>query len=185
MFDLLSNSRLILLSRAFHSQHQISTIIVDREMSRHEDHQRYCDERMAQQIRDNNQTLRALESKIRAIYVRKGLGVQLAEQEQQQLQQKIDMETERQEMRQLEAARQQHERKMALETRKRQAKQRNDLQEQMADKQAKRRLLYEEFLKEKIIIDEIMAQIQQEQIEYGKMAQCLSLRPMVGSAITH
>lgn len=137
-------------------------------MSRQEEYQRYCDERMAQQIRENSQALRALESKIRSIYVSKGIGVQLAEQEKKRLQEKLEMEDEIQRLRQLEIAYQQQERKKKLETRKRQAKQRNDLQEQMADKLAKRKLLYEEFLKEKIIIDEILAQIQQEQIEYGK-----------------
>lgn len=146
-------------------------------MSRQDNFQRYADERMAQQIRDNNQTLRALESKIRAIYVSKGIGVQLAEQEKERLQQRLDMETERQQLRQAEVAHQQQERKLAFETRKRQAKQRIDLQEQMADKQAKRRLLYEEFLREKIIIDEIMAQIQQEQIEYGWVLRaCVRVR---------
>lgn len=144
-------------------------------MSRQEDYQRYHDERMAQQIRENSQALRALESKIRAIYVSKGIGVQLAEHEKKRLQEKLEMEDEMQRLRQLEIVHQQQERKKKLEIRKRQAKQRNDLQEQMADKLAKRKLLYEEFLREKIIIDEILAQIQQEQIEYEQSccSQCM------------
>lgn len=135
-------------------------------MNRKEEYQRYCDERMAQKIRENNQILRAIESKIRAIYVSKGQSLQLAEIEKKRLQEKLDMKDEMQRLRALEAEYHEQERSKKLEIRKRQAKQRIDLQDQMADKQAKRKLLYEEFLKDKIVIDEIMAQIQQEQIEY-------------------
>lgn len=134
-------------------------------MNRKEDYQRYCDERMAQKIRENNQILRTIESKIRAIYVSKGQSLQLAEMEKKRLQEKLDMKDEMERLRALEAEYHEHERNRKLEIRKRQAKQRIDLQDQMADKQAKRKLLYEEFLKEKIVIDEILAQIQQEQIE--------------------
>lgn len=134
-------------------------------MNRNENYQRYCDERMAQQIRENSQELRALETKIRAVYVNKALRVQLAEKEKQRLMDKIEIANEMELMRKNEAIEREQSKQIKLELRKGQAKQRLELQEQITDKQIKRKILYEEFLKEKIIIDEIMVRIQQEQFE--------------------
>lgn len=134
-------------------------------MNRNENYQRYCDERMAQQIRENSQELRALETKIRAVYVNKALRVQLAEKEKQRLMDKVEIANEMELMRKNEAIEREHSKQIKLELRKGQAKQRLELQEQITDKQTKRKILYEEFLKEKIIIDEIMVRIQQEQFE--------------------
>lgn len=49
-----------------------------------------CDEKLRQQIRQNNQELRELEVKLRAAYVGKGLRAQLAEHEAQRLQAKVN-----------------------------------------------------------------------------------------------
>ncbi|XP_055321768.1 meiosis-specific nuclear structural protein 1 [Sitodiplosis mosellana] len=133
----------------------------DREMS----NRLYWEERMAQQIRENSQELRELESRIRAAYVNKSLKVQLAEREKKRLQEKIQIENEIQLMKQKLNDDLQRERKQKEELRVQQERHRRELLEQIADKQFKRKILYEEFLKEKIIIDEIMAQIEREQIE--------------------
>lgn len=135
------------------------------EYSREERYRRYCDERIAQQIRENSQELRELESKIRAIYVNKTVQCQLAEREKKRLEEKIQMENEIKRMKQQEHEQliqnQQQKEKMRL----RQAQHCKELQEQIAEKQMKQKILYEDFLKEKLIIDEIMEQLHREQIE--------------------
>lgn len=135
------------------------------EINRETNYRLYCDERMAQQIRENSQELRELESRIRAAYVTKALKVQLAEREKQRLQEKIQIENDIQRMKQQLHDDLQRDCQQKLELRFKQEKHRQELLEQIADKQFKRKMLYEEFLKEKIIIDEIMAQIQKEQME--------------------
>lgn len=134
------------------------------EMNRKTNYRHYCDERMAQQIRENSQELRELESRIRAAYVTKALKVQLAEREKQKLQEKIQIENEIQRMKERLHDDLQRDRQHKLELQLKQEKHRRELLDQIADKQFKRKMLYEEFLKEKIIIDEIMAQIQREQM---------------------
>lgn len=137
------------------------------DLSREARYRLYCDERMAQQIRENSQELRVLETRIRAAYVNKSLKVQLAEREKKRLQEKIQIEYEIQQMKQKLNDDLQRERQQKMELRMQQEQHRRELLEQIADKQFKRKILYEEFLKEKIIIDAIMEQIEREQIEYG------------------
>lgn len=141
----------------------------NRELSREAKYRLYCDERMAQQIRDDNQELRELDSRIRAAYVTKTLKAQLAEREKQRLQEKIRIENDIQLMKQKLYDDLQRERQRKEEIRLQQEVHRKELLQQIDDKQFKRNMLYEEFLKEKIIIDEIMAQIQKEQMEYSRI----------------
>lgn len=137
------------------------------EMDRQTKYRMYCDERMAQEIRDNSQELRELETRIRAAYVTKALKLQLAEREKERLLEKIRIENEVQRMKQQLHADAERDRQRKMELRVKQQEHRMELLEQITDKQFKRKILYEEFLKEKIIIDEIMAQIEREQIEYA------------------
>lgn len=135
------------------------------DLSREEKYRLYCDQRMAQQIRDNSQELRELETRIRSAYVTKSIKLQLAEQQQKQLQEKIQIEHDILRMKQKLHDDLERERQRKNELRVKQEIHRKELLQQIADKQFKRKILYEEFLKEKIIIDEIMAQIQKEQFE--------------------
>lgn len=135
-------------------------------MDRDAKYRMYRDERMAQEIRENSQELRELETRIRAAYVTKTLKLQLAEREKERLLEKIHIENDIQRMKQKLQEDAEQDRQRKEELRLKQQKHRKELLEQIADKQFKRKILYEEFLKEKIIIDEIMAQIEREQIEY-------------------
>lgn len=135
------------------------------EYSREERYRRYCDERIAQQIRENSQELRELESKIRAIYVKKTLQCQLVEREKMQLEEKIQLENEIKRMKQQEHEEFIRSKQQKQEMRLRQAQYCKELQEQITEKQMKQKILYEEFLKEKLIIDEIMEQLHREQFE--------------------
>lgn len=138
----------------------------NREMDRETKYRMYRDKRMAQEIRENSQELRELETRIRAAYVTKTLKLQLAEREKQRLLEKIHIENDLQRMRQKLQEDAERDRQRKEEIRLKQQQHRKELLEQIADKQFKRKILYEEFLKEKIIIDEIMAQIEREQMEY-------------------
>lgn len=138
--------------------------VVDK-MSNDENYRRYCDERMAQQIRENSQELRALESRIRSAYVTKALRAQLAERERDKLEEKLRLENEIQLMKQRQHQEEEIDREQRKQLREKQEKLCIELQKQMVEKRRRRKILYEEFLKEKIVIDEIIAQIQREQIE--------------------
>lgn len=151
----------------FHSKPQ--KMDKDREMSRETRYRLYNDERMAQQIRENSQELRELETRIRAAYVTKSLKLQLAEQEKQRLQEKLLLENEIQLMKQKLNDDLQRDRHLKVKLRMQQETHRKELLQQIADKQFKRKILYEEFLKEKIIIDGIMEKIQKEQIAYDSL----------------
>lgn len=135
------------------------------EMSREAKYRLYCDERMAQQIRESSQELRELETRIRTAYVTKSLKAQLAEREKQRLQEKLAIENEIQLMKQKLHDDHQRDCQRKEEVRLKQQQHRQELLEQIEDKEYQRKILYEEFLKEKIIIDDIMAQIQREQME--------------------
>lgn len=135
------------------------------EYSREERYRRYLDERIAQQIRENSQELRELESKIRAIYVNKTLQCQLAEREKKRLEEKVQLEIEIKRMKQQEHEEFMQNQQRKQEIRLKQVQHCKELQKQMAEKQMKQKILYEEFLKEKLIIDEIMEQLHREQIE--------------------
>lgn len=141
----------------------------DNEISRETRYRLYNDERMAQQIRENSQELREIETRIRAAYVTKSLKLQLAEQDQQRLQEKLLLENEIQLMKQKLNDDLQRDRQLKVKLRMQQETHRKELLQQIADKQFKRKILYEEFLKEKIIIDEIMEKIQKEQIAYDRL----------------
>lgn len=139
--------------------------------NREMDNRLYWEERMAQQIRQNSQELRELESRIRAAYVNKSLKLQLAEREKRKLQEQILVENDNQRIKQKLNDDLQRERKQREESRLQQENHGRALLQQIADKHFKRKMLYEEFLKEKIIIDEIVAQIEREQIEYDLSLQ--------------
>lgn len=143
------------------------------QMDRGAKYRMYCDERMAQDIRENSQELRELETRIRSAYVTKALKLQLSEREKERLMEKIRIENDVQQMKQKihDDAERDHQRKAELKLK--QQKHRIELMEQIVDKQFKRKILYEEFLKEKIIIDEIMAQIEREQIEYDRRGESI------------
>lgn len=129
-------------------------------------YRKYLDTRMAEQIRENSQELRALETKIRSAYVSKALQAQLAEKEKLRLEQQLRQQNEIEQLDQSLSAEKERKRQQREQAKIEQLKLRGYLQEQIVEKRRKRKLLYEEFLKEKRIIDEIMRIIQMEQIEY-------------------
>lgn len=134
--------------------------------ARDQTNRKYLDTRMAQQIRESSQELRALETKIRSAYVNKALRAQSAEKEMGRLQEQLRQQNEIEEFNRNLTADKEHKRQQQEAAKVEQLKLRGELQEQIVAKWRQRKLLYEEFLNEKLVIDEIMRKIQMEQIEY-------------------
>lgn len=125
----------------------------------------YHEQKMRQQIRENNQELRILESQLRTAYVSKALAAQKKEHEAMALAEKIQ---EQQENEVLEKARLSHLEQMKKDQevdRERKKQLHKDLTEQIVSAHQQHQRLYEEFLREKYYLDEIAQRIKEELVE--------------------
>lgn len=120
------------------------------------------DEKLRQYVRETSHELRDLESKLKAGYTQRELAVQMAEknamastQRQQELLTARESETSR--LRQVEQA-EQRRREGILKSKQYQAQ----LEYQLEEKEIAKQRSYEEFIKEKMMIDEIVRKINQE-----------------------
>lgn len=123
---------------------------------------------MRQQVRENNQELRELESKLRTAYVSKALAAQKREKEALQLAEEIQR---RQECKDLEAARVAHleeTRKKEEIERERKRKLHEDLTQQIVTAHQQHQKLYEDFLREKFYLDEIAQRVKEELLEQAQ-----------------
>ncbi|XP_069379764.1 meiosis-specific nuclear structural protein 1 isoform X2 [Paralichthys olivaceus] len=120
------------------------------------------DEKMRQHIRENSLEIRELESKLKSAYLNKGRAAQIAEQEAMRLETlrekadysgKMKRESERAtvEQQQLEQKRQEE-----------LTQYQRALEQQLMDRERGRQQAYEEFLKEKLLVDEIIRKIYEE-----------------------
>ncbi|XP_064387489.1 meiosis-specific nuclear structural protein 1-like [Halichondria panicea] len=120
------------------------------------------DERYRQQIRENSLELRELEAKLKAGYMNKERAAQLAEKDSMKKKEKM-METEMTLVQQRE-----YEKDKELEQQKEKEKieqsirYQKELESQLEEQERKRQEAYEEFLKEKLMIDEICRKIYEE-----------------------
>lgn len=127
--------------------------------------QKFLDEKLRQQIRESNQELKELESKLKAAYVAKGLAAQLKEREALAIQEKLKLQNE---MIELEKARVSNENFWRLEREKegeKKQKLKEALQEQMMNSRLRHQVTFEAFLNEKRYLDEIVKRIQDEHLE--------------------
>lgn len=125
----------------------------------------YHERKMRQQIRENNQELRELESRLRSAYVSKALYLQRKEIEKVKEAEKIQ---EHQENETLEQARILYLQQLEVERKaeiERKRKLREDLKNQIISSHQQNQLLYEQFLREKSYLDEIARRIQEELME--------------------
>lgn len=128
--------------------------------------ERIRDQKLRQQIRENNQELRELEMKLRAAYVGKALAVQLSEREVARLKEKKAMQDEQRLVEEKRAQEEQEELQKKTEENKRKQALKGVLQNQMIDKHVMKQRLYEEFLKEKKLIDDVIKAVLEEQMEW-------------------
>lgn len=120
------------------------------------------DEKMRQQIRETSLELRELEAKLRSAYMNKERTAQIAEKEaikfdvmkrDSEIAREMKIEHERAE----EAARQRE-----VEKYREQIRYQQELERQLEEREEKKQQAYEEFLKEKLMIDEIVRKIYEE-----------------------
>ncbi|XP_075714078.1 meiosis-specific nuclear structural protein 1 [Rhinoderma darwinii] len=125
-------------------------------------HEQLKDEKMRQQIRENSLELRELEQKLKSAYLARERAAQVAEKEVHNYEKmKRESEIARKMKEEHEKA---SEEELAKETRRYQEKLRyqRELETQLEDKEKKRQDAYQEFLREKILVDEIVRKIYEE-----------------------
>ncbi|XP_065084736.1 meiosis-specific nuclear structural protein 1 [Ochlerotatus camptorhynchus] len=123
---------------------------------------RINEEKLRQQLRESNQELRELESKLRAAYVAKGIAAQKAELEAKKLEEKIAAQQEQEELEEQRLNNLEYIRQCQEEEWKQKRELRDVLHTQMKALQRQKQILYEEFLKEKMYLDEICKRLQEE-----------------------
>ncbi|KAJ8930365.1 hypothetical protein NQ314_016843 [Rhamnusium bicolor] len=101
---------------------------------------------LRQQLRENSPELRDLERKLQAAYIRKDLSAQIMQKEAEKLSEKEE----------------EYQKTLKQEDIYKKAHYRQELQDQMILKDQSKRYLYEEFLKEKKMIDDIVQRIHDE-----------------------
>nr|KAG5707301.1 hypothetical protein BaRGS_000075 [Batillaria attramentaria] len=120
------------------------------------------DEKMRQQIRETSLELRELEAKLKAAYMNKERAAQLAEKDALKFDEmKRDSEIARHMKEQAERA-QEAEREREMERYREMVRYQQELERQLEEQEQKRQQAYEEFLKEKLMIDEIVRRIYEE-----------------------
>lgn len=128
----------------------------------------YNDTKLRQQIRENSQELRELESKLRTAYVSKALAAQLREKEALELAESIERKKE---IEQLEISRLEHIKQLQqaeVRRKERMRQHHEDLTEQIVTAHKQHQKLYEEFLKEKYYLDEIAKRVKEELMEESR-----------------
>ncbi|XP_053697790.1 meiosis-specific nuclear structural protein 1-like [Sabethes cyaneus] len=126
---------------------------------------RINEEKLRQQLRESNQDLRELESKLRAAYVAKGLAAQKAEQEARRIEERMAAQREQEELERLRLKNVDYIKQCQEDEWQRKQALRDVLHCQMQAVQQRKQILYEEFLQEKLYLDEVVKRIQEEQFE--------------------
>uniref|UniRef100_A0A1B6CBQ1 Meiosis-specific nuclear structural protein 1 n=1 Tax=Clastoptera arizonana TaxID=38151 RepID=A0A1B6CBQ1_9HEMI len=125
-------------------------------------HQEAVKLKLRQKLRESSQELRELESKLKAAYVTKELTAQLAEKELIKMEEKLQ-EQKVYEMLEEERQRAEEKRRQNLTSSKsKKLEYRHQLQEQIIDAYKKQQEAYQEFLKEKALLDDVVRLIHEE-----------------------
>ncbi|WAR11219.1 MNS1-like protein [Mya arenaria] len=120
------------------------------------------DEKMRQQIRETSLELRELEAKLRSAYMNKERMAQMAEKEAMKFDvMKRDSEIAQEMMEEHKRA-EEAERQREMEKYKESIRYQQELERQLEEQEGKKQQAYEEFLKEKLMIDEIVRKIYEE-----------------------
>lgn len=113
-------------------------------------------------MRENNSELRELEAKLRAAYVTKELSAQIAEKEYLKLKQKMAENEANEIMKHALLSEGEIDRQKAEEEIKRKAIYKKELQDQIIIKYQESQSKYEDFLREKKMLDDIIQRIHDE-----------------------
>uniref|UniRef100_A0A8B9PI03 Meiosis-specific nuclear structural protein 1 n=1 Tax=Apteryx owenii TaxID=8824 RepID=A0A8B9PI03_APTOW len=125
-------------------------------------HEKLKDEKMRQQVRENSLELRELEKKLKSAYMNKERAAQIAEKEAIQYE-KMKREAEiAQKMKEEYKRVIKEESSAELRRNKEKIIYQQELEKQLEEQERKKQDAYEEFLKEKLMIDEIVRKIYEE-----------------------
>lgn len=125
----------------------------------------FNEEKMRQQVRENNQELRELETKLRIAYVSKALAAQKDEKKLLLLEEKIKEKQEHEVQEQSRLSHLEQIKQEKEDDKLRKQNLRKILRDQIISSHQRNQLLYEEFLREKFYLDEIVKRIQEEFLE--------------------
>lgn len=146
-------------------------LLLDQEMARQHTtkiREAYHEQKMRQQIRENNQELRILESQLRTAYVSKALANQRKEREAMILAEKIQQKYENEALEKARISHLEQLQKDLEKDRERKKKLHEDLTNQIISAHQKHQRLYEEFLREKYYLDEIAQRVKEELMELAQ-----------------
>lgn len=125
----------------------------------------FNEQKMRQQVRENNQELRELETKLRIAYVSKALAAQKDEKKLFMLEERIKEKREHEVMEQSRLSHLEQIKQEKEDDKLRKKNLREVLRDQIISSHQRNQLLYEEFLREKFYLDEIVKRIQEEFLE--------------------
>ncbi|UJR33162.1 hypothetical protein I4U23_020618 [Adineta vaga] len=120
------------------------------------------DEKMRQQIRETSIELRDLESKLRAAYVQKERTGQMAEKQALKFDSYLEDAEIARRMRSETDKAEEDRRKREITRQQEMIRYKQDLQHQLEERELNKQKAYEEFLREKLVIDEIVRKIYEE-----------------------
>jgi hypothetical protein len=120
------------------------------------------DEKMRQQLKQTSYELRELESKLREAYVSKERHAQMAEKEAHKFDDMIEDAQIMKRMKEEAERAEQHLKEKEIIKHAEKLKYKEDLTKQLEEKEYARQKAYEEFLKEKLMIDEIVRKLYEE-----------------------
>lgn len=118
--------------------------------------------KLRQQLQENSHELRDLERKLKAAYTNKELAAQIAQKEAEKINQKIQEQRTYEIVQAALVKEEEQKRALAEEEIMKRAQYKQELQEQMILGEKSKRYLYEEFLREKKMIDDVIQRIHDE-----------------------
>ncbi|CAG9863776.1 unnamed protein product [Phyllotreta striolata] len=122
----------------------------------------FKEQKLRQQLRENAPELRDLERKLKAAYINKVLAAQIAQKEAVKLNSKIQAAHSNEVMTKAWITEQEHNHHLKQEEILRKAQYKKDLQDQLIMKEKSKRYLYEEYLREKKLLDDVIKRIHDE-----------------------
>lgn len=125
----------------------------------------FHEKKIRQQVRENNQELRELESKLRMAYVCKGLFAQKQEKEVLKATERLQVQEENKILEQQRLEHLAEMEKKAKDEREKRLKYRDVLRNQIITSHQQHQILYEQFLREKALLDEIVLRVKKELFE--------------------
>ncbi|CAH1101275.1 unnamed protein product [Psylliodes chrysocephalus] len=132
----------------------------------------FKEHKLRQQLRENAPELRDLERKLKAAYVNKALAAQIAQKEAVKLNEKIHDAQCYDAMTKAWVTEKEHNNHLKQKDMIKKAEYKKDLQEQLIMREKSKRYLYEEYLREKKLIDDVIKRIHDEDEKAAEEKWC-------------